>query len=140
MSEGDGPIDGNTGFATIARFVKILSVGGQTSAVGERAIVGGSTTITLLVTEKDAKKIELARTLGALSLSLVGDEETKQTSDQPDTITIQDLIGTPVQKKEAPVEVANDGVMYTSDPRTGRQLRYVLRKGRWQLDRSFAGE
>jgi pilus assembly protein CpaB len=125
--------------ATISRFVKVLSVGGNTSAAGQRVNVSkkGGTTVTLLVTEKDAKKIELARSLGSISLSLVGDSETHTSGNEPDSITIQDLIGRPATAQTA--EVANDGVMYTSDPRSGRQLRYVLRNGRWALDRSFAG-
>ena len=130
--------DGRKKVATIARFVKVLSVAGMTKADTEKAAIKKETTVTLLVTEKDAKKVELARSLGQLSLSLVGDQETSTKTAEPDTITIQDLIGRPAQAE--PTEVANDGVMYTSDPRTGRQLRYVLRNGRWALDRSFAGE
>ncbi|MCB0322640.1 MAG: Flp pilus assembly protein CpaB [Bdellovibrionales bacterium] len=130
--------DGRKKVATISRFVKVLSVSGITKSENERTAINKETTVTLLVTEKDAKKIELARTLGQLSLSLVGDQETVNRSNEPDAITIQDLVGRPAQ--EEPTEVANDGVMYTSDPRSGRQLRYVLRNGRWALDRSFSGE
>lgn len=130
--------DGKQKVATIARFVKVLSVAGLTSTDADRANVQQKgTTVTLLVTEKDAKKINLARSLGELSLSLVGEQETATKGTEPDAITIQDLIGRPATTETA--EVANDGVMYTSDPRTGRQLRYVLRNGRWSLDRSFAG-
>lgn len=128
---------GKKNVATIARFVKILSVSGVTKTVSERANVGGTTTVTLLVTERDAKKIELARTLGELSLSLVGDQETSTPTNEPEAVTMADLIGRPAQAEQ--VEVTNDGVMYTSDPRTGRQLRYVLRNGRWSLDRGFGG-
>jgi pilus assembly protein CpaB len=130
--------DGRKEVATIARFVKVLSFGGNTSDDGQRVAVSKKgSTVTLLVTEKDAKKIELARSLGTLSLSLVGESETHTTGGEPDSITIQDLIGRPATTQTA--EVANDGVMYTSDPRSGRQLRYVLRNGRWALDRSFTG-
>jgi pilus assembly protein CpaB len=130
--------DGRKEVATIARFVKVLSFGGNTSDAGQRVAVNKKgSTVTLLVTEKDAKKIELARSLGTLSLSLVGDSETHTSGSEPDSITIQDLIGRPATTQTA--EVANDGVMYTSDPRSGRQLRYVLRNGRWALDRSFTG-
>jgi pilus assembly protein CpaB len=122
--------------ATIARFVKVLSVAGLTNVDQKRTNIKKKVTVTLLVTEKDAKKIELARTLGSLTLSLVGEQETSTKTGEPDTIDITDLIGRPKAENE---EVSNDGVMYTSDPRTGRQLRYVLRNGRWALDRSFAG-
>jgi pilus assembly protein CpaB len=131
--------DGKKNVATITRFVKVLSVGGSTGGDAERAnIKQGDTPVTMLVTEKDAKKIELARNLGQLSLSLVGEQETASRSGDPDTVTIQDLIGRPAETEQA--EIASDGVMYTADPRTGRQLRYVLRNGRWSIDRSFGSE
>ena len=128
--------NGENKVATIARFVKVLSVGGSTGVVGQRAAVenkGG--TVTLLVTERDAKKVELARSNGAISLSLVGESETNVSSGEPDSVTIADLVGKPANT--LPTEVANDGVMYTADPRSGKQLRYVLKNGRWALDRSF---
>ena len=122
--------------ATIVRFVKILSLGGVTQANAERAAVAGDTTVTLLVTEKDAKKIELARTMGELSLSLVGDQEQGETSvTEPESITINDLIGRPATDDTAQLDT--DGVMYTADPRTGKQIRYVLRNGRWVRDDGF---
>lgn len=129
---------GENKVATISRFVKVLSVGGYTSVVGQRAAVDNKgSTVTLLVTERDAKKIELARSNGSISLSLVGESETNVSSGEPDSVTIADLVGKPANTQ--PTEVANDGVMYTSDPRTGRQLRYILKNGAWKLDRSFAG-
>ena len=130
--------DGRKKVATIARFVKVLSVAGNTEDRAERASLGAkSTTVTLLVTEKDAKKVELARSLGTLSLSLVGDEETASRANEPDTVTIQDLIGRPAAVE--PQDSATEGVMYSADPRTGRQIRYVLRNGRWARDRSYGG-
>jgi len=128
---------GQTKVATIARFIKILSVGGYTNVVGQKVAVKNGTNITLLVTERDAKKIELARSNGTISLSLVGDSETNVSNGEPDAISMADIIGKPANGPKA--EIANDGVMYTSDPRSGKQLRYILKKGRWTLDRSFAG-
>lgn len=129
--------NGERKVATIARFVKVLSVGGYTSVMGQRAAVEAGSNVTLLVTERDAKKIELARSNGSISLSLVGESETNVSSGEPDSVTMADLVGKPANTQ--PTEVANDGVMYTSDPRSGRQLRYILKNGRWALDRSFAG-
>ena len=130
--------DGKKKVATIARFIKVISVAGATKVEGARAGVKkkGATTVTLLVTEKDAKKIELARTLGKLTLSLVGAMETSATTTDPDEVTIHDLIGRPAVREDEG-ETANDGVMYTTDPRSGKQMRYILRNGRWTLDRSF---
>lgn len=121
--------------ATIVRFVKVLSVAGATQASADNAQIGADTTVTLLTTEKDAKKIELARTLGTISLSLVGDQEPGATAGEPDAITLNDLIGRPAMQEE--VEEPNDGEMFTVDPRTGRQIRFVLRNGKWVRDSGF---
>jgi len=132
--------DGKQKVATIVRFTKILSVGGVTSADRQANVQGqaGSTTVTLLVSEKDAKKIELARTLGVLSLSLVGDQEESSKENDPDAITIADLTNSGVDTTAQPAEVESDGVMYTTDPKTGRQIRYVLSKNKkWVQDRAF---
>ena len=130
--------DGRQKVASIVRFTKILSVGGVTGTEANKAnIAGAHTTVTLLVSEKDAKKIELARTLGTLSLSLVGEQEQGAKDTDPDAISIQDLIGRPATDDSQPEEVASDGVMYTSDPRSGKQMRYILKNGRWQQDRNY---
>lgn len=121
--------------ATIVRFVKILSVAGATQANSDNAQIGAETTVTMLTTEKDAKKIELARTMGTISLSLVGDQEHGATAGEPDAITIGDLIGRPASIEKA--DEPNDGEMFTVDPRTGRQIRYVLRNGKWVRDSGF---
>ncbi len=134
--------EGKQKVATIVRFTKILSVGGVTSADRQANVNAqqGSTTVTLLVTEKDAKKIELARTLGTLSLSLVGDQEESSKENDPDAITIADLTNSGLESNNAQQqeEVAADGVMYTTDPKTGRQIRYILnRSKKWTQDRTF---
>jgi pilus assembly protein CpaB len=136
--------EGKQKVATIVRFTKVLSVGGVTAAEQNKAQVGGdrATTVTLLVSEKDAKKIELARTLGSLSLSLVGDQEEGSKDSDPDAITISDLTNSGLETPNQPQEVSSDGVMYTTDPKTGRQIRYILNKSsrKWMIDRTFGGE
>ncbi|OVE80341.1 Flp pilus assembly protein CpaB [bacterium J17] len=127
-----GP-DGRRKVSTIIRFAKVLSVGGVTSVEKSKAQVSGNTNVTLLVTERDAKKIELARTIGSLSLSLVGDQESVKKTEEPDTIDLYDLVQRPVV--EGTEEIPNEGVMFSKDPQTGRQVKYVLRKGRWVKDK-----
>lgn len=131
--------DGKQAVATIVRFTKILSVAGQTGTEAQRAAVSGNaTTVTLLVTEKDSKKIELARTLGTLSLALVGETDNGPKEADPDSITIADLIGQKAGSDgQAQQEVSTDGVMYTTDQKTGKQMRYILVNGRWQLDKNY---
>lgn len=128
--------DGQNKVATIVRFSKILSVGGMTNAEEKSAIVNGATTVTLLTTEQDAKKIELARTLGSLSLSLVGEQEQHKLQDTPEVVTIETILGNPSEITEK-VEEPADGVMYSVDAKTGKQVRYVLRRGRWKRDTDF---
>lgn len=127
--------------STIVRFVKVLSVGGVTAADAEKAAAGGAaSTITLLVSERDAKKIELARKVGELSLSLVGDQEEPTTDPSTDEVTIQDIMGgagSPTGEDE-PVEEP-ENVVYDRDPKTGALTRYVLNKrGKWAKDNSIA--
>lgn len=119
--------------ATIVHFSKILSVGGATSveSASARGAPNNSTTVTLLVTELDAKKIELARTTGRLSLSLVGEKETGKVAAAPEPVDIYSLIP---RAQEAAQEPAADGVMYTRDPVTGKMTKYELKGRRWKRD------
>ena len=131
--------DGKKNVATIARFVKVLSVAGQTGQT-EKAVIAAETTVTLLVTEKDAKKIELARNLGELTLALVGDQDTAGKGGDPESVSIEDLLGRPNGDGGQVAETPSDGVMYYTDPKTGKQVRYVLRNSRWSVDRAFGSE
>lgn len=120
---------GRQKIATIVRFTRILSLGGNPSAgpPGERAPVAGPTTVTLLVTEQDAKKIGLAMNLGKLSLALVGAEPGFEPNADPGVTDINDIIG---NKDIQSIDEPTDGTMYTTGP-DGRQVKYVLRNGRW---------
>ena len=122
--------------STLCRSVKVLSVGGSTEAERKRLGLGNSTTLTLQVTEVDAKKIELARTRGRLSLTLQSPSEPVDTTGGPDSITEDDLI--PSKKSGVIRQERVDGVMYTYDAKTGRPMRYILKSGRWEVDRSPA--
>ncbi len=127
--------------ATIARFVKVVSVAGNSQSAPEapKAQVAGPVTVSLLVTEDQAKYIELARTSGDLSLVLVGDREIPSSgAEKPEVFDINDLIKPsnlpePVVKEEIPP----DGMMITTDPKTGKPQRFVLMNGRWALDKGY---
>ena len=130
--------DGGKKVATIVRFVKVLSVAGQAANTqgGQQqngqppaAAPQGETTVTLLVEERDAKKIELARTLGELSLSLIGNEAPKQLQNEK-PVSLRDIIGDP--NDQVLEEPPADGRMYTKDAQTGELVLYELRKGRWE--------
>jgi pilus assembly protein CpaB len=130
--------DGKKKVATLSRFIKVLSMGGNVTIEGKAAI-SGSVDVTLLVTERDAKRIELARNVGTLSLALVGDvEQGKPRADDIDSVDINDITGTrdPVTQEE-PAQ----GYMYMKDPVTGRQVKFKLKSGgKWEKDSEAAGQ
>ncbi len=120
--------------ATIVRYCKILSVGGMTEGRDRVAIQGEKTTVTLLVTERDTRKIQLAKTSGTLSLSLVGEKE-NVLEDQgvTDVIDLGSIIDKPRDDEDRSIQAEpSDGEMYTKDPRTGQLIRFELRHGRWR--------
>lgn len=132
--------DGSQKVSTIVRFTKVLSVGGITSTDenGKAQVGNEATTVTLLVSEKDAKKIELARNLGTLSLSLVGDQEEGTKEEDPDVIDINTLLNAENKPVPTKAEEPADGYMQTKDPKTGKIVRYAYHKStrKWTVDRS----
>ncbi len=80
----------------IVQNAKVLSADMQTQSQmdqpGKVPVV--PTTVTLLVTAQDAKKIQLARTSGTLSLILRGQDDLGR-SDPSGTITLEDMIPNP---------------------------------------------
>jgi len=125
--------------AAIVKYVKILSVGGMvSSAKSENAApitVQGKTSITLLVTAEDAQRVALAQTMGTLSLSLVGSEESDQGGIPGKVIGKGDLTG--ATDNTAEVEPNVDGVLYTENPATGEVEKWILVNGRWKRDTNF---
>ncbi|MDR2337901.1 MAG: Flp pilus assembly protein CpaB [Deltaproteobacteria bacterium] len=121
---------GKTKVATIVRFVRILSVAGQLGdGGGQRMQIGKDTNITLLVEERDAKKIELARSYGEISLSLVGNDPVGAPTEPESPVTPEELFGG--QKASTEELSPPDGRMTVKDPRTGEIVLYELRKGKW---------
>jgi len=124
--------------ATLSRFIKVLSMGGATSVEGKVGIQG-SIDVTLLVTERDAKRIELARNVGTLSLALVGGEEQgKPRAEDGENVDINDITG---QRDPVTQEEPAQGYMYMKDPQSGRQVKFKLKSGgRWEKDVEAAGQ
>jgi pilus assembly protein CpaB len=123
--------------ATLARFIKVLSMGGIVGGgenQGARMAIAGRVDVTLLVTERDAKRIELARNVGTLSLALVGGEEQgRPSAEDPQSVDLSDLTGT---RDAAPEEEPAQGYMYMRDPKTGRQMKFKLKGGgKWEKDK-----
>ncbi len=118
--------------ATVVNFSKVLSVGGMTNTGQGENRAAGTTTITLLVTELDAKKIELARSIGTLSLALVGEVETGKQSQPSDPVDTSFLFPQG-DKNNPPSDTPEpDGVMWAPDPETGKQCKYELFGRKWK--------
>lgn len=131
--------EGKKKVITLLEQIKVLSFSGSKKTDAERAEVGGKdvqTTVTLQVTERDAKKLELARINGQLSLILCSDgEPEKEGEERKEVIDLQSIIGqrtdvpVPAESKVAPVEEEEEGIAYYPDPRTGEMRKLVLKKG-----------
>lgn len=113
---------------TLVPRAKVLSVGGTTESQthdSDNQKLARSSMATILVTKKQAHSIELARNLGVLSLSLVGDIEDEPSNSDLE-VTVNDILRP--DAKEGP---AVDGVVVSSNPVTGRQEKFVLKNHDW---------
>ncbi len=122
--------NGRKRIATIVRFVRVLSVAGDTFTGTDRARVQqDSFTVSVLATEKDAKVIQLAAAMGQVTLSLVGDNENNLVgpvqSDTTDIVSLADVL-----KRDKVVERPK---VTSKDPITGKAQNYVFRDGDWVL-------
>ncbi len=133
--------NGESAVMRLVKFCKVLSVAGITDNQEQRSTLNtAGTPVTLLVAERDARKINLAQSSGKLSLTLVGDNETNRPADNedPDVQTIAKLFKSPEAGNDTKfAEQTSEGVLYTTDRKSGRQTRYLLRNKRWVVDKSY---
>jgi pilus assembly protein CpaB len=85
-------IAGKAGITTIVQNAKVLSAERMVTA-GQPNTAPVPSTITLLVSAADAKKITLAQSTGSLSLSLRGDTDAGKAESAEGSITVDDLLG-----------------------------------------------
>jgi Flp pilus assembly protein CpaB len=111
---------------TLVPFALVKSIRGIKE--GETVGLKGPTTVTLQVSEMDAKRLELARSSGILSLALLGDKATPG-SDHNSTITIEDI--TRKKGDTIPIEIPADGTFSVYNEKTGRTEIFSLRKNIW---------
>lgn len=117
---------------TIVRAARILSVGGQTEVKKtESKSESKPSTATLLVSEREAKIIELARATGKVSLSLLGEEDLS-IGNVDEVVSINDLIESPGQ--DGAEKSLITGKFSMKDPRSGKQVRLVLNHGQWEQE------
>lgn len=122
--------DGQMKVQTIVRFAKVLSVNRCTKSEICPPVSSGNDNITLLVSEKDARGLELARAVGTLSLIRVSDRVSQPSGGIEAAITIDQLFGT--QRSEAPPQERPAGTITWTDPSTGRAQQKQLFNGRWR--------
>lgn len=85
-------INGQPGVTVIVQNAKVLSAEREIDTASKPGAPVPST-VTLLITQADANKIQLATTTGSLSLSLRGDNDPGKGIGGGSTITINDLLG-----------------------------------------------
>jgi Flp pilus assembly protein CpaB len=122
---------GKTQTITLVPFVRVLSVDGHTDFRERIPLSGQQVPVSLQVTEKDAKRIELARTLGRMSLVLLGPTATPPEGGNDSPIDWRALIGDNEPADEN-VEPSYPGRAIISDPNTGRLITYVLTPNGWK--------
>lgn len=115
----------------VVETAKVVAVGVETDPKGNTV---GSKTATLLVSSEDAKKIELAKQHGKLSLVRAGDSEPPKITSDPNPTTLKQFFS-PQEAAPAPREKIA-GKMFVTDTKTGRQSTYVLVNGQWKVEGS----
>jgi len=119
--------------ALVSQLVRVLSANLLNSPNPQSRQSVQTVTVTLLVPEGDAKRIELARLLGQLSLSVIT-PKTEAERRERSIFTLYDPEGRPVTDEAGPNTVA---VMYEPDPKTGSQTRRVFVDGKWRDEKGL---
>ena len=126
---------------TLAHFVKVVSIGGnsQNNTKEDRVAVDNKakTTASLLVTEMQAKYIELARSMGELSLTLVGGNEPNPETKELVFVKMKNILEPEGSLEEEEEDEDIQGVTYSTDPVTGKTRKHILKKGKWSIDKNY---
>ena len=121
---------GNQKVKTLMPFIKVLAVNGKTTADAARAEVGpGGATATLLVSIRDAQRLELAQSLGRISLALLGSSANGLSSKAGNEVGLGSLLD-----EDEMLEAEREGVLVLTDSRSGNIITYYLKNGRWIRD------
>ncbi|HQH28475.1 MAG TPA: Flp pilus assembly protein CpaB, partial [Oligoflexia bacterium] len=124
----------NEGVATtLVPFVKVISINGSTQPVEQMPLHSAPVPVSLQVIEKDAKRIELARNLGKLSLLLVSNIENPSVRVDGDPVDFTAIFGAKKVAEAKEKEELYRGKLIMSDPQTGQIITYVLpANGDWK--------
>ncbi len=115
----------------IVPFAKVFSVDGRTDPNAQAGAGAGTTkTVTLIVSELDARKIELGRNVGTLSLTLVGDTVSASLKAPKVPVGLDNLF--PRATEETVAETPRNRVTFI-DPQTHQRRELVLTSsGSWK--------
>ncbi len=121
--------------ATIVRFVKILALNGKRASGPRMDLRGKKVAVTLLVSEKDSRRLALARQIGKLSLTLVGITEGRTLHEDYSPSTIKEILG-PDYSEDQAEKARVTGRLYTHDRRTGKLILFEFANGTWSRVRN----
>ena len=114
----------------VVPYAKVFSVNGDTSLNNQSSnSAKDASSVTLVVKEEDALKIELARTVGALSLNLVGNTTEIPSYKQAFSLTQKNLFN---NSPEPIMEVKKLGTMTMRRPRDQKLVTFYLTEKGWQ--------
>lgn len=133
--------DGGAKKTTIARFMKVLSNTNKVNKDADKSKIATSN-VFLMVTEEQYRDINLAKESGAsIGLGNISNPSVEDPCARWDASSMRDYIRRCTKTKgnsfisDEPV----DGEIYKADPKTGKLQRYILKNGKWSLDKSFVG-
>lgn len=119
---------GELAVVPVVETVKVLTVG---TGPDRSRPADGPRTVTLLVTIDDAKRVELAKRMGTLTLIRAGEKEVPRRLTDPTPVTPLRLFSAEAEARPAQ---RPDGRMVITDPRTGRQMEWSLYGKDWKLE------
>ena len=119
--------------STLVQFAKVISINGMTEKNEKINISSQPIPVSLLVTEMDAKRIELARNYGKLTLVLLGSTSVPTVGAGSDPVDLNSIINPhPEKETKAAEEPEYPGTMIVNDPLSGKQLVYKLTHKGWK--------
>ena len=121
---------GQPAVTTVVPTAKVVAVGSDGNPNASR---NGAKTATILVTAEDAKRVELSKKLGEVSLILAGEAEIPKVALDSTSPIGPGSIFSPEQTAKAEANIA--GRMVVVDKHTGMPTTYVLKDGRWTVEK-----
>jgi pilus assembly protein CpaB len=124
---------GSKEIAVVVPYAKVFSVNGNTGPTNQTAVGNQEmSTVTLVVREEDALRIELARAVGALSLNLVGNTTVVSNTASTSPISQKHLFTPKDPEVVESVKIFGRSTI----KRDGRTVTFILTDKGWQEEKS----